>query len=207
LANVRPFAAADLPAIDLQVTGITTVEAQRTYWDKVVILPGLRAWYDRRGQLRHGGQRVSRHYFDVFRLLQSPLGERAIQDRALGADCARHAKMFFNGPDFDLDHAVAGTFTLVPPPDIKSDTSLTCDAGSKSPPPRGKVTSVAACRRPPCGACRCSCRQTSIDRSISGTSRLAPDSASIILAVRSGPPQASRPAHSLSSVASSAPAR
>lgn len=118
LTNVRPFAADDLPAIDLQVTGITTVEPQRTYWDKVVILHGLRGWYDRRGQLRHGGQRVSRHYFDVFRLLRSPLGERAMQDRALCADCARHARMFFNSPDFDLDRAVAGTFTLVPPPEM-----------------------------------------------------------------------------------------
>lgn len=40
----------------------------------------------------------ARHYFDVFRLLQSPLGERAIQDRALGADCARHARMFLQQP-------------------------------------------------------------------------------------------------------------
>lgn len=115
VTTVKPYAADDVAAIDLQVTGITTVEPQRTFWDKVVILHGLRAWYDRRGQLRHGGQRVSRHYFDVFRLLQPPLGERAMQDRALGADCARHARMFFNSPDFDLNHAVDGTFTVVPP--------------------------------------------------------------------------------------------
>ena len=115
VTTVKPYAADDVAAIDLQVTGIRTGEPQRTFWDKVVILHGLRAWYDRRGQLRHGGQRVSRHYFDVFRLLQPPLGERAMQDRALGADCARHARMFFNSPDFDLDHAVDGTFTVVPP--------------------------------------------------------------------------------------------
>ena len=120
LTNVRPYAADDLAAVDLQVTGITTVEPQRTFWDKVVILHGLRAWYDRRGQLRHVGQRVSRHCFDVFRLLQSQLGERAMEDRALGTDCARHARMFFNSPDFDLDHAVAGTFTLVPPPGMEA---------------------------------------------------------------------------------------
>jgi hypothetical protein len=118
--TVRPYAADDVAAIDLQVTGIRTVEPQRTFWDKVVILHGLRAWYDRRGQLRHAGQRVSRHFFDVFRLLQLPLGERAMADRALCADCARHARMFFNSPDFDLDHAVAGTFTLVPPPDMQA---------------------------------------------------------------------------------------
>ena len=112
--NVRPYAAEELPDIRLEVTGITTVEPHRTFWDKVVILHGLRNWYDRRGQLRHGGQRVSRHYYDVFRLLQNPLGEKAQADRALAVDCARHARMFFNNPDFDLDHAVPGTLMLVP---------------------------------------------------------------------------------------------
>jgi hypothetical protein len=120
VTTVKPYAADDVAAIDLQVTGITTVEPQRTFWDKVVILHGLRAWYDRRGELRHGGQRVSRHYFDVFRLLQSPLGERAMEDRVLAADCARHARMFFNSPDFDLDHAVAGAFRLMPHPDMEA---------------------------------------------------------------------------------------
>ena len=43
-----------------------------------------------------------------------------MEDRALGTDCARHARMFFNSPDFDLDHAVAGTFTLVPPPGMEA---------------------------------------------------------------------------------------
>lgn len=120
VTTVKPYAADDVAAIDLHVTGITTVEPQRTFWDKVVILHGLRAWYDRRGELRHGGQRVSRHYFDVFRLLQSPLSERAMEDRVLAADCARHARMFFNSPDFDLDHAVAGAFRLMPPPDMEA---------------------------------------------------------------------------------------
>jgi hypothetical protein len=58
-------------------------------------------------------------YFDVFRLLQSPLGERAMADTTLGVDCARHARMFFNSPDFELDHAVAGTVRLVSPPDMQ----------------------------------------------------------------------------------------
>jgi hypothetical protein len=115
LTGVRPYAADDLPNIDLQVAGITTVEPQRTFWDKVVILHGLRTWYDRRGQLRHGGQRVSRHYFDIFRVLQSRLGEQVQNDRDLAVDCARHARMFFNNPDFDLDHAVPGTLALTPP--------------------------------------------------------------------------------------------
>lgn len=35
-------------------------------------------------------------------------------DRALAVDCARHARMFFSSPDFDLDHAVPGTLSLAP---------------------------------------------------------------------------------------------
>jgi hypothetical protein len=111
---VKPYTADDLPNADLAVGHITTVEAQRTLWDKVVILHGLRRWFDHRGQLRHGGQRVSRHYYDVFRLLQSPTGKEAEADRQLAEDCARHARMFFNTPDFDLDKAVPGTFSLAP---------------------------------------------------------------------------------------------
>ena len=120
LTSVRPYAADDVAALDLAVTGITTVEPQRTFWDKVVILHGLRSWHERRGQLRHGGQRVSRHYFDVFRILESALGERAVADRTLGIDCARHARMFFNTSDFDLDQAVVGTFRVLPPPDMQT---------------------------------------------------------------------------------------
>jgi hypothetical protein len=111
---VRPYVDDDLPDLDLTVSGIVTVDAQRTFWDKIVILHGLRRWYDHRGQLRHGSQRVSRHYYDVFKLLQSPIGESAKTNRHLGVDCARHARMFFNSPDFDLDDAVAGTLSIAP---------------------------------------------------------------------------------------------
>jgi hypothetical protein len=50
LTDVRPYSADDLRDFDLQATGITTVEPKRTFWDKVVILHGLRTWDDRRGQ-------------------------------------------------------------------------------------------------------------------------------------------------------------
>ena len=37
-------------------------------------------------------------------------------DLRLALDCARHARMFFNSPDLDLDHAAPGTFALAPTP-------------------------------------------------------------------------------------------
>ncbi|EHK54686.1 hypothetical protein [Allomesorhizobium alhagi] len=47
---------------------------ERTFWDKVVILHGLRRWFDKRGELRWGGQRVSRHYNDLHQFAATPTG-------------------------------------------------------------------------------------------------------------------------------------
>jgi len=118
---VTPYVAPDLAETVLEVPNITTVDPDRTFWDKVTILHGLRRWWDRRGELRGGGQRVSRHYYDVHSLLRSADGERYITDAAMGADCVRHARMFFNRPDFDLATATAGTFALVPHNGMRAD--------------------------------------------------------------------------------------
>jgi len=104
--------------VDLSVGDIMTVTPERTFWDKVVILHGTRRWFERRGSLRHGGQRVSRHYFDVYRLLQSSSGTATRVHVELAIDCARHARMFFNSPDLDLDGAVAGRLVPAPTPEM-----------------------------------------------------------------------------------------
>ena len=111
---IKPYVDDDLPALDLTVPAVRTVDPERTFWDKVVILHGLRRWFDKRGELRGGGQRVSRHYYDLHRLTAAPVGAAAIDDAALGADCVAHARMFFNRPDFDLATAAPGSFALAP---------------------------------------------------------------------------------------------
>jgi hypothetical protein len=111
---IKPYVDDDLPALDLTVPAVRTVEPERTFWDKVVILHGLRRWFDRRSELKGGGQRVSRHYYDVHRLMQTPVGTAALADANLGADCVAHARMFFNRTDFDLGSAVPGNFALKP---------------------------------------------------------------------------------------------
>ena len=62
----------------LSVPNVRTVVAERTFWDKVVILHGSRQWFDARGALRGGGQRISRHYYDVYRLLD-PISDAPLQ--------------------------------------------------------------------------------------------------------------------------------
>jgi len=112
--SIRPYLEQDAPGLDLEVPNVTIVDAERTFWDKIVILHGLRHWYDSKGVLRGGGNRISRHYYDLHELMQAPLGDEAIADPALGADCVAHARMFFNRPAFDLASAVPPTFALMP---------------------------------------------------------------------------------------------
>lgn len=117
--TVTPYVNADVPALDLAVTGVTTVEAERTFWDKIVILHGLRRAFETTGVLRGDGQRVSRHYYDLHRLMGAEVGPRALEDPALGADCVRHAQMFFARPELDLDSAAPGSFALAPTSEMK----------------------------------------------------------------------------------------
>jgi hypothetical protein len=116
--TVRPFVADDLVTRNLAVSNVTTVDPGRTFWDKVVILHGLRRWFERRGELKGGGQRVSRHYYDVARMLASETGQNAANNLAMARDCVRHAKMFFNRPDLDLASAAPGSFALTPHSDM-----------------------------------------------------------------------------------------
>lgn len=114
LVSIQPYVSDDFLGGNLIVPNIVTIKAERTFWDKIVILHGLRRWYDNRGQLRQEGHRVSRHYYDIFKLVQSPIVENALKDFSLGLDCARHAKMFFNSKDLDLAHAHPGSLKIMP---------------------------------------------------------------------------------------------
>src|SRR5690606_16231951 len=96
---ITPYVTDDLPDLDLTVRKVTTVKPERTFWDKIIILHGLRRWHDNRKLLRQGGQRVSRHYYDVYRLLQHPDAAAWMNNRNLALDCARHARLFFGSAD------------------------------------------------------------------------------------------------------------
>lgn len=111
--NIRPYIADDI-AHNLTIQNIVTIHAERTFWDKIIILHSLRCWYDNRKQLRHNGHRISRHYYDIYKLVHSSVGEIAKKDQVLAVDCARHAQLFFNSKDLNLKTARPGTFKIMP---------------------------------------------------------------------------------------------
>jgi hypothetical protein len=49
------------------------------------------------------GQRLSRHYYDVDKLLGSEYSASALADTELAERCVRHAQLYFNRKPLDLD--------------------------------------------------------------------------------------------------------
>jgi hypothetical protein len=49
---IRPYTAEDAPELNISVPGATASEPPRTFWDKIVIVHGLRRWHEIRGELR-----------------------------------------------------------------------------------------------------------------------------------------------------------
>jgi hypothetical protein len=141
-ATVTPYVTQNLPDLNLTVANVTTVKPERTFWDKVIILHGLRQWYDRRGELRHGGQRVSRHYYDVHQLMQDVSAEEWQEDHALALDCASHACLFFGNRDLGLNDAVPGRFTLTPSPAMRD--AITRDYAAMSGMVFGEIVHLDA---------------------------------------------------------------
>jgi hypothetical protein len=118
---VRPDVSEEVSGISLEVANVATVAAERTFWDEVIILHGLRRWHENRGVLRHQGQRVSRHHYDIHRMMRFEAVAAATNDRVLANDCVLHARMFFGSPDLGLDTAAPGTFVLSPTDDMLAD--------------------------------------------------------------------------------------
>ena len=115
---ITPYVVDDLPSSGaLAVPEVVTIDAERTFLDKVLILHGLTHYFEDKGHMRGNG-RMSRHYYDIHRLMAAPVGPAACVDDALIADCVRHARMFFHRSHTGLEVAERGKFRLQPTADM-----------------------------------------------------------------------------------------
>jgi len=114
LVTIKPYIAQEFTLGDLDVPNVNCIAPERTFWDKAVIAHGLRAWFETRNSLRNNGNRISRHYYDLYMLLNNPVGQSAIEDIGLGQECALHASIFFFDKDLQQKLATEGNFLIYP---------------------------------------------------------------------------------------------
>lgn len=92
---------------------VKVLAAERTFWEKATL---LHAEYHRPSD-KTMPLRLSRHYYDLARLVQSGLGEKAAQDLELLRRVVEHKKVFFRSGWAHYETAKKGSLRLAPAPD------------------------------------------------------------------------------------------
>ncbi len=120
--EIQPYVAEAFPDLfDSPSCSINTLQAERTFWEKATL---LHAEFHR-PEGTATGTRLSRHYYDLACLAQSPVRVEAIKDLALLRAVVGHKQIFFRSGWAHYETACPGTFRLIPPvhrlPSLRSD--------------------------------------------------------------------------------------
>ena len=116
-ATVEPYMASVLAdGWNFEVQNINTIQPERTFLDKVILLHGTNCGFrDDEDRRPKDGDRTSRHYYDVAMMTETATGKAALADRKM-LDCVRaHAQVAFRQAWRKLEEAVPGTILVVPP--------------------------------------------------------------------------------------------
>lgn len=111
-ATIAPYAGSVMPdGSEGFSTTVRTVSPQRTFWEKATIV--------HQEAMRPEGKRMprrySRHYYDLYRLGNSPVLEQALDDTVLLARVVEFKEKFYRTPWARLSEAQPGSLRLVPP--------------------------------------------------------------------------------------------
>ena len=110
--EIRPYAAEALPDMfERPACTVRAIKAERTFWEKITILHHEA----HRPEENTQPAGYSRHYYDVCRMAQSPVKQRAFADLELLRAVAAFKDKFYHRGWARYDLAVPGTMKLVPP--------------------------------------------------------------------------------------------
>ena len=111
--TIAPIITGELTEQDLTVRNITTIAAERTFWDKVIILHSTQCGYRYGDRLPRDRNLLSRHYYDVAAIAETETGKNAAKDRALMEDVREYTLIMFGSGWMRLEEAKPGSFQLV----------------------------------------------------------------------------------------------
>ena len=119
--SVRPFISGDRPEWQFEITGITTIEPERTYWEKLLILHGAHCGFRDEKRLPSDRDRISRHYYDVAMISDSEIGKSALKNEALATAVRQHNILAFRQAWKKFEEAVPGSLRVMPQPELRRE--------------------------------------------------------------------------------------
>lgn len=116
---------------------IDTLSPIRTFWEKATLIH-VECHRDRMDKTP---ERLSRHWYDLYMLNNSWVGEEALSGHEILASVIEHKKAFFNASYANYEDCLAGKFRLIPSEEylhgLKQDFLKMIDAGMFSKSPSG----------------------------------------------------------------------
>jgi len=109
---ISSFIAKALPELKLDNPIVPTIKPERTFWEKLTILH--QEHYRPETSLLQ--PRYSRHYYDVFKIGQTDVKDRALSDIVLLTEVVNFKKCFYPRSWARYDEALRGTIRLLPAP-------------------------------------------------------------------------------------------
>lgn len=119
--NIQPHEIRSIKTILSEVTEelvlpfaqVNVLDPARTFWEKATLIHVE----CHRGRLAISPERLSRHWYDLAKLAQSWVRDRALSNRQLLEDVIVHKKAFFNASYANYDACLNRLFRLIPKED------------------------------------------------------------------------------------------
>ena len=110
---IIPYAAEDLPNVfDDPLCPVVAISAARTFWEKTTIL------HKEAHRTAAMPARYSRHYYDLYKMIESPVRGEALSNLKLLDDVVAFKRRFYPSAWARYDLAKPGTFRLRPQPSL-----------------------------------------------------------------------------------------
>ncbi len=109
-ATIVPYIANISGERAIERVSVRVLAAERTFWEKATILHMIYHYpFEKNVPLR-----MSRHYYDIYAMADSPIYKRALESISLLKHVSEHKSLFFKANWAHYDEAKPGTLRLVP---------------------------------------------------------------------------------------------
>lgn len=108
--SAKPYVANVSGDVTIEGAQLRVLAAERTFWEKATILHMI---YHYPG-VKNVPLRMSRHYYDLFAMVDSPIYKKSIEKISLLKDVSEHKTLFFKANWAHYEEAKPGSLRLMP---------------------------------------------------------------------------------------------
>ena len=108
--TVTPYVANVSGDVSIEGAEIRVLAAERTFWEKATILHMIYNYPEG----KNIPLRMSRHYYDLFAMVDTPIYEKSLEKIALLKDVSEHKSLFFKANWAHYEEAKSGSLRLMP---------------------------------------------------------------------------------------------